>query len=33
MLPHQNIGNTVPNGIAYDAGTTGCSSGKNWPKL
>jgi glutamine cyclotransferase len=34
MLPHQNDGNTVPNGIAYDAGGDRLFvTGKNWPKL
>jgi glutaminyl-peptide cyclotransferase len=34
MLPHQNDGNTVPNGIAYDAEHDRLFvTGKNWPKL
>jgi len=34
MLPKQNDGNTVPNGIAYDAGHNRLFvTGKNWPKL
>ena len=34
MLPHQNDGNTVPNGIAYDADHDRLFvTGKNWPKL
>jgi glutaminyl-peptide cyclotransferase len=34
MLPKQNDGNTVPNGIAYDAGHDRLFvTGKNWPKL
>jgi len=34
MLPNQNDGNTVPNGIAYDAGHDRLFvTGKNWPKL
>ena len=34
MLPRQNDGNTVPNGIAYDAEHDRLFvTGKNWPKL
>ena len=34
MLPRQNDGNTVPNGIAYDAaGDRLFVTGKYWPKL
>jgi len=34
MLPKQNDGNTVPNGIAYDAEHDRLFvTGKNWPKL
>jgi glutaminyl-peptide cyclotransferase len=34
MLPRQNDGNTVPNGIAYDAaGDRLFVTGKNWPQL
>ncbi len=34
MLPHQNDGNTVPNGIAYDAQHDRLFvTGKNWPRL
>jgi glutaminyl-peptide cyclotransferase len=34
MLPRQNDGNTVPNGIAYDAaGERLFVTGKYWPKL
>jgi len=34
MLPRQNDGNTVPNGIAYDADHDRLFvTGKNWPKL
>jgi glutamine cyclotransferase len=34
MLPHQNDGNTVPNGIAYDAAHDRLFvTGKNWAKL
>ncbi len=34
MLPHQNDGNTVPNGIAYDAQRDRLFvTGKLWPKL
>ena len=34
MLPNQNDGNTVPNGIAYDAEHDRLFvTGKNWPKL
>ena len=34
MLPHQNDGNTVPNGIAWDAEHNRLFvTGKNWPKL
>jgi glutaminyl-peptide cyclotransferase len=34
MLPRQNDGNTVPNGIAYDpAGDRLFVTGKNWPRL
>ena len=34
MLPRQNDGNTVPNGIAYDAaGDRLFVTGKNWPKV
>ncbi len=34
LLPHQNDGNTVPNGIAYDAAHDRLFvTGKNWPKL
>lgn len=34
MLPHQNDGNTVPNGIAYDAEHDRLFvTGKNWPKV
>jgi glutaminyl-peptide cyclotransferase len=34
MLPHQNDGNTVPNGIAYDAEHDRIFvTGKNWSKL
>ncbi len=34
MLPHQNDGNTVPNGIAFDAEHGRLFvTGKNWPKL
>jgi glutaminyl-peptide cyclotransferase len=34
MLPRQNDGNTVPNGIAYDAGGDRLFvTGKNWPRL
>jgi glutamine cyclotransferase len=34
LLPHQNDGNTVPNGIAYDAaGDRLFITGKNWPRL
>jgi glutamine cyclotransferase len=34
MLPRQNDGNTVPNGIAYDAGGDRLFvTGKYWPRL
>jgi len=34
MLPNQNDGNTVPNGIAYDAEHDRLFvTGKNWPKV
>src|SRR5205814_9542875 len=34
MLPRQNDGNTVPNGIAYDSERDRLFvTGKNWPKL
>ena len=34
LLPRQNDGNTVPNGIAYDAEHDRLFvTGKNWPRL